>query len=100
MILEEYLIVSGILFTIGVLGVVFNRQNIIVVLMSIELILLAVMINFVAFSSNFKDLTGQVFALFILCIAAAESAIGLAILMAFYRNKHSMNMDEGAKLNG
>src|SRR5438045_9780124 len=83
--LGQYLAVAAILFTIGVLGIFLNRKNVIIILMSIELILLAVNINFVAFSSFLGDLVGQVFALFVLTVAAAEAAIGLAILVVYFR---------------
>src|SRR4029079_19170516 len=85
--LANYLTVAAILFTIGVFGIFLNRKNIIVILMSIELLLLAVNINFVAFSAYLHDLVGQVFALFILTFAAAEAAIGLAILVVYFRNR-------------
>jgi NADH-quinone oxidoreductase subunit K len=85
--LTHYLVVAAILFTLGVAGIILNRKNIIVILMSVELILLSVNINFVAFSQSLGDLTGQVFALFVLTVAAAEAAIGLAILVAFYRRR-------------
>ena len=85
--LTHFLVLAAILFTIGVSGMFLNRKNIIVVLMSVELILLSVNINLVAFSAFLDDLTGQVFALFILTVAAAEAAIGLAILVAYYRNR-------------
>ncbi len=100
MMIDSYLILSAILFTIGVMGVLLNRQNIIVVLMAIEIMLLAVNLNFVAYASFLKDLNGQVFTLFILIVAAAEAAIGLAILMAFYRLKGSLIMDDAAELKG
>jgi NADH-quinone oxidoreductase subunit K len=98
--LTHYLVVSAILFTIGVAGVILNHKNIIVILMSVELILLSVNINLVAFSTQSGDLTGQVFALFILTVAAAESAIGLAILVAFYRNRGSIAVDDINALKG
>ena len=85
--LYNYLTVAAILFTIGVMGIFLNRKNIIIILMSVELILLAVNINFVAFSSYLGDLVGQVFALFVLTVAAAEAAIGLAILVVYFRNR-------------
>ena len=84
--LGQYLTVAAIVFTLGVAGIILNRKNIIIILMSVELILLSVNINLVAFSSFLHDLTGQVFALFILTVAAAEAAIGLAILVTYYRN--------------
>ena len=83
--LSHYLTVAAILFTLGVLGIFVNRKNIIVILMSVELILLAVNINLVAFSTHLNDITGQIFALFVLTVAAAEAAIGLAILVVFFR---------------
>ena len=92
--LSNYLVVAAILFTIGVLGIFINRKNVIVILMSVELILLAVNINFVAFSSYLHDITGQVFTLFVLTVAAAEAAIGLAILVAFYRNRGSIAVED------
>lgn len=85
--LSHYLTVGAILFTLGVLGIFLNRKNVIVILMSIELILLAVNINFVAFSTFLNDIVGQVFALLILTVAAAEAAIGLAILVVYFRNR-------------
>ena len=85
--LPHYLAVAAVLFTIGVFGIFLNRKNVIVILMSIELILLAVNINFVAFSAYLGDLVGQVFALFVLTVAAAEAAIGLAILVVYFRNR-------------
>ena len=88
--LSHYLTVSAILFTIGVFGIFLNRKNVIIILMSIELILLSVNLNMVAFSSFLNDMVGQVFALFILTVAAAEAAIGLAILVVFYRNRGSI----------
>src|SRR5256885_2293350 len=93
--LGQYLAVAAILFTIGVLGIFLNRKNVIIILMSIELILLAVNINFVAFSAFLGDLVGQVFALFVLTVAAAESAIGLAILVVYFRNRGSIAEDPG-----
>lgn len=92
--LGHFLTVAAILFTLGVLGIFLNRKNVIVILMSIELILLAVNINFVAFSAHLNDLAGQVFALLILTVAAAEAAIGLAILVVFFRNRGSIAVDE------
>ena len=92
--LAHYLAVAAILFTIGVCGIILNRKNIIVILMSVELILLAVNINLVAFSSFLGDLTGQVFSLFILTVAAAEAAIGLAILVTYYRNRGSIAVED------
>jgi len=98
--LTHYLVVAAILFTLGVLGIILNRKNIIVILMSVELILLSVNINFVAFSAELKDLTGQVFALFVLTVAAAEAAIGLAILVAFYRNRGTIAVEDINSLKG
>jgi len=92
--LGNYLALGAILFTIGVLGIFLNRKNVIVILMSIELILLAVNINFVAFSSFSGDLVGQVFALFVLTVAAAEAAIGLAILVIYFRNRGSIAVED------
>jgi NADH-quinone oxidoreductase subunit K len=91
--LPHFLVVASILFMIGVSGIFFNRRNIIVILMSIELILLAVDINFVAFSVYQKNLIGQVFTFFILTVAAAETAIGLAILVAYFRNRGDISVE-------
>ena len=98
--LPHFLAVAAILFTIGVFGIFVNRKNIIVILMSVELILLAVNLNFVAFSSQLGDLAGQVFALLILTVAAAEAAIGLAILVIFYRNRGSIAVDDVNMMKG
>jgi NADH-quinone oxidoreductase subunit K len=92
--LSHYLVVAAILFTLGIFGIFLNRKNVIVILMSIELILLAVMINLVAFSTHLGDLVGQVFALFVLTVAAAEAAIGLAILVVFFRNRGSIAVED------
>ena len=92
--LGHYLAVAAILFTLGILGIFINRKNVIVILMSIELILLAVNINLVAFSSFLGDLVGQVFALLVLTVAAAEAAIGLAILVVYYRNRGSIAVED------
>ncbi len=92
--LGHYLAVAAILFTIGIFGIFLNRKNVIVILMSIELILLAVNINFVAFSTHIGDLMGQVFALLVLTVAAAEVAIGLAILVVYFRNRGSIAVDD------
>lgn len=97
---EYYLFLSGILFSIGLLGIILNRRNLILILMSLELILLAVNINFVTFSSTLGDLTGQVFTLFVLTIAAAEAAIGLAILVVYYRSKRNLHVDALSELKG
>ena len=91
--LGHYLTVAAILFTLGIFGIFLNRKNVIVILMSVELMLLAVNINFVAFSKELGDLTGQVFALYVLTVAAAEAAVGLAIVISLYRHKESLNPD-------
>jgi NADH-quinone oxidoreductase subunit K len=98
--LGNYLVLAAILFTIGVLGIFLNRKNVIVILMSIELILLSVNLNFVAFSSFLGDLVGQVFALFVLTVAAAEAAIGLAILVVYYRNRGSIAVEDVDLMKG
>jgi NADH-quinone oxidoreductase subunit K len=90
----NYLLVGALVFVIGVLGIFLNRKNVIVILMSIELILLSVSINFVAFSAFLGDLFGQVFVMFVLTVAAAESAIGLAILMVYFRNRGSIAVED------
>ena len=92
--LNHYLAVGAILFTVGVLGIFLNRRNVILMLMAIELILLAVNINLVAFSTFLGDLVGQVFALLVLTVAAAEAAIGLAILVAYFRNRGSIAVED------
>jgi NADH-quinone oxidoreductase subunit K len=92
--ISHYLTVSAILFAIGVLGIFVNRKNIIIILMSIELILLSVNINLVAFSSFLNDLAGQVFALLVLTVAAGEAAIGLAILVVYFRNRGSIAVED------
>ena len=98
--LSHYLTVAAILFTLGVLGIFINRKNVIVILMSVELILLAVNINLVAFSTHLNDITGQVFALFVLTVAAAEAAIGLAILVVFFRNRGSIAVEDISMMKG
>ena len=98
--LSSYLAVAAILFTIGVVGIFLNRKNIIVILMSIELILLAVNLNFVAFSAYLGDLVGQVFALFVLTVAAAEAAIGLAILVVYFRNRGTIAVEDVNVMKG
>ncbi len=98
--LGQYLTVAAILFTLGVAGIILNRKNIIIILMSVELILLSVNINLVAFSSFLGDLTGQVFALFVLTVAAAEAAIGLAILVTYYRNRGSIAVEDINAMKG
>ena len=92
--LAHYLTVAAILFTLGIFGIFLNRRNVIIILMSVELILLAVNINFVAFSAQLGDLAGQVFAMFVLTVAAAEAAIGLAILVVYFRNRGSIAVDD------
>jgi NADH-quinone oxidoreductase subunit K len=98
--LTQYLAVAAILFTIGMLGIFLNRKNIIIILMSVELILLAVNINFVAFSTYLGDLVGQVFALFVLTVAAAEAAIGLAILVVYFRNRGTIAVEDVNLMKG
>jgi NADH-quinone oxidoreductase subunit K len=98
--LGHYLTVAAILFTLGVFGIFLNRKNIIVILMSVELILLAVNLNLVAFSAHLHDLQGQVFALMILTVAAAEAAIGLAILVIFFRNRGSIAVEDASMMKG
>ena len=98
--LEHYLIVAAALFVIGIFGIFLNRKNVIVILMSIELMLLAVNINFVAFSSQLGDLAGQVFTMFILTVAAAEAAIGLAILVVFFRNRGTIDVEDVNVMKG
>ena len=98
--LSHYLTLAAILFTLGVFGIFLNRKNVIVILMSVELMLLAVNINFVAFSSFLGDLAGQVFAMFILTVAAAEAAIGLAILVVFFRNRGTIAVEDISSMKG
>ena len=98
--LGHYLTLGAIIFTIGIVGIFLNRKNIIVILMCIELILLAVNINLVSFSVFFNDLVGQIFTLFILTVAAAEAAIGLAIIVAYYRNTGTVHVEEINSLKG
>ena len=98
--LENYLVVSAILLVVGVFGIFLNRKNVIIVLMSLELILAAVNINFVAFSVFLDDLVGQVFTMFVLTVAAAEASIGLAILVCFYRLRSSILVDEANTMKG
>lgn len=98
--LGHYLTVAAILFTLGVFGIFINRKNLIVILMSVELILLAVNLNFVAFSAQLSDLQGQVFALLVLTVAAAEAAIGLAILVIFYRNRGTIAVEDVNTMKG
>jgi NADH-quinone oxidoreductase subunit K len=98
--LGHYLTVAAILFTLGVFGIFLNRKNVIVILMSVELILLAVNLNLVAFSAEHGDLQGQIFALMILTVAAAEAAIGLAILVVFFRNRGTIAVDDVNMMKG
>ncbi|MBA3519420.1 MAG: NADH-quinone oxidoreductase subunit NuoK [Rhizobiales bacterium] len=98
--LGHYLTVAAGLFTLGVFGIFLNRKNVIVILMSIELILLAVNLNLVAFSAFLNDLTGQIFALLVLTVAAAEAAIGLAILVTFYRNRGTIAVEDINMMKG
>ncbi len=98
--LGHYLILAAIIFIIGVIGIFLNRKNVIIILMSIELILLAVNINLVSFSIFTQDLTGQIFTMFILTVAAAEAAIGLAIIVVYYRNKGSIRVEGINSLKG
>ncbi len=98
--LNHYLVLGALLFAIAVVGIFLNRKNLIVLLMAIELMLLAVNMNFIAFSHFWGDLSGQVFVFFILTVAAAESAIGLAILVALFRNLRSINVDDLGSLKG
>ncbi|NIX77437.1 NADH-quinone oxidoreductase subunit NuoK [Microvirga terricola] len=98
--LSHYLTVAAVLFTLGVFGIFINRKNVIVILMSVELILLAVNINMVAFSTTLNDIVGQVFALLILTVAAAEAAIGLAILVVFFRNRGSIAVEDVNMMKG
>jgi NADH-quinone oxidoreductase subunit K len=98
--LSHFLVLGALLFAIGVVGIFMNRKNLIVLLMAIELMLLAVNMNFVAFAHYLNDLSGQVFVFFILTVAAAESAIGLAILVALFRNLRSINVDDLGTLKG
>ncbi|OYV72589.1 MAG: NADH-quinone oxidoreductase subunit K [Acidithiobacillus ferrivorans] len=98
--LSSYLILAALLFSIGVIGIFLNRKNVIILLMAIELMLLAVNINLVAFSYYLDNLAGQIFVFFILTVAAAEAAIGLAILVVYFRNRHSINVDDIDELRG
>ncbi|MDK3016205.1 NADH-quinone oxidoreductase subunit NuoK [Pseudodonghicola flavimaris] len=98
--LEHYLTVAATLFVIGIFGLFLNRKNVIILLMSIELILLSVNINFVAFSSFLHDMAGQVFTLFVLTVAAAEAAIGLAILVCFFRNRGTIAVEDVNVMKG
>lgn len=98
--LSHYLTVAAILFTLGIFGIFLNRKNVIIIMMSIELMLLAVNLNLVAFSSYLNDLVGQVFTMFILTVAAAEAAIGLAIVVIFFRNRGTIAVEEISQLKG
>ena len=98
--LAHYLAIAAILFTLGIFGIFLNRKNVIIILMSVELMLLAVNINLVAFSAYAGDLVGQIFALFILTVAAAEAAIGLAILVVFFRNRGSIAVEDVSLMKG
>ena len=98
--LGHYLTLAAIIFTIGIIGIFLNRKNVIIILMSIELILLAVNINLVSFSIYQQNLVGQVFAMFILTVAAAEAAVGLAIIVIYYKNKGSINVEQINSLKG
>jgi NADH-quinone oxidoreductase subunit K len=98
--LSHYLVLGAILFAIGVVGIFLNRKNVIILLMSIELMLLAVNINFIAFSHFLQDVAGQIFVFFILTVAAAEAAIGLAILVVLFRNLRTINVDDLDELKG
>ena len=98
--LGHYLTVAAILFTVGVFGILVNRKNVIIMLMSVELILLAVNINLVAFSTHLNDIVGQVFALLVLTVAAAEASIGLAILVVYFRNRGSIAVEDINMMRG
>ncbi len=98
--IEHYLVVGAILFVLGVLGIFLNRKNVIVILMAVELILLAVNINFVAFSAFMQDLVGQVFAMLVLTVAAGEAAIGLAILVIYFRGRGTIAVDDVNRMRG
>jgi len=98
--LGHYITLGAVLFTIGVFGIFLNRKNVIIILMSIELMLLAVNINFVAFSTHLGDLVGQVFAMFVLTVAAAEAAIGLAILVVYFRNRGTIAVEDVNLMKG
>ena len=98
--LAHYLTVGAILFTLGIFGIFLNRKNVIIILMSVELMLLAVNINFIAFSAHLGDLVGQIFAMFVLTVAAAEAAIGLAILVVYFRNRGSIAVEDINMMKG
>ncbi len=98
--LSHYLTVAAILFTLGIFGIFLNRKNVIIIMMSVELMLLAVNINLVAFSAHLNDMIGQVFAMFVLTVAAAEAAIGLAILVVYFRNRGSIAVEDISSMKG
>ena len=98
--LGHYLTLSAIIFTIGIIGIFLNRKNVIIILMSIELILLAVNINLVSFSIYLQNLVGQIFTMFVLTVAAAEAAVGLAIIVIYYKNRGSINVEQISSLKG
>ena len=98
--LSHYLVVAAIIFSLGIFGIFMNRKNVIVILMSVELMLLAVNINLVSFSAEHRDLVGQIFSLFVLTVAAAEASIGLAILVVFFRNRGSIAVEDINKMKG
>lgn len=98
--IHHYLVVSAVLFSLGVIGVFLNRRNVIVILMAIELMLLAVNLNLVAFSHTLQDLSGQIFTIFVLTVAAAEAAIGLAILVIYFRNRGTIKVDDISLMKG
>ncbi|WP_414899672.1 NADH-quinone oxidoreductase subunit NuoK [Sphingomonas flavalba] len=98
--LQHYLVVGALLFVLGVFGILFNRKNVIIVLMAIELILLAVNINLVAFSAYLGDLVGQVFAMFVLTVAAGEAAVGLAIVVLYFRGRGTIAVDDVNRMKG
>ena len=98
--LAHYLSVAAVLFTLGIFGIFLNRKNVIIILMSVELMLLAVNINLVAFSAELSDLVGQVFAMFVLTVAAAEAAVGLAILVVFFRNRGTIAVEDINMMKG
>ena len=98
--LEHYLVVGALLLTIGLFGILLNRRNVIIILMSVELMLLSVNVNLIAFSTELGDLTGQIFALLILTVAAAEAAIGLAILVVFFRNRGNIEIEDFNSMKG
>jgi NADH-quinone oxidoreductase subunit K len=98
--LSHYLVLAALLFSIAVVGIFLNRKNVVILLMAIEILLLAVNINFVAFSHYLQDIAGQVFVFFILTVAAAEAAIGLAILIVLFRNRRTINVDDLNSLSG